>query len=1086
MWLESGLSTMETFNSTGISESTLRTISEKLGPEWEKLMEYLGLSPEEIFWIKKDQPDQTKSQIFRMLVKWRRKQSTCIDQLDALYRALMKICRGDIVEELKVAGGSIVSSVSAATHLADSPTEEEIQHDKATGPASLAPLLTSDTLPTPAKAPLGNTDTAPSPAPALLVTSDDGTSYAPAAEDSADSMSKQEQTQHAEPPSTPRISDSVLRRVAEKLGGEWKKLATSLGLSAAVVFCIQMDQPGQTENQIFNMLVKWRRKQPSNVDQTDALCRALRQIGREDIAEEMSEIARPRGPYCFDYLKQQVIQYYKQTATTIPAHPTVESRRVGIEDFSIPLCLIKKVPGKTKQGALVSLPEGRRFLDEAETITLDSMEDLFNPQSVGEIDKILLFGGAGMGKSTLLVQIAHSCIKLRPKSPLARFQLVLLIKLRQMQKSSCVLDAIFDQILPNNTNLTKHAVKGLIDEKESHIAFLLDGLDEIPSDVLHSKEGVYRVEDILSNRCLKTSFVLVTTRPHLVDYVLQGYPNYAQVQTTGFTSENTHRYIRTQFSYDQDGEALVHRLDHNSSLEKLSHVPIIALMLCAVWKNQKSLPAQITELYTDFIESLFRRRSVDSRVMAVVVNSMGGNAMQGLLNPKEERLVFDRREFQECGEPLLNQTFDVGLLQSETVTSGLKTNVLISFPHKSFQEYVAACHMVKLLEDGADRFRHQLKYITADNVLDKEYLLRFCCGRLKQAAGLILDHIRTMEGDEMQLQRLARLLLLESGTADFADKLVRPRKVSCERSEDLRSFSYYVKHVPQSLESAHVEISCKSKEDLYLLGEILLRRNVESGKSILVSYYMSHKGAEELQLLERILKNEHGKINLYVHIERESWFDWMCVSMSFARIQEHVSSFALRMNHRSRGDVLGLLSALKRCSLIALVLDSIDLRGWLQETDFPATSGLKYLQFRACRLQDDDLKDLIASLDAEQGLISLNIGRNQFSLNGVRALTGHLKGLSTIDQLWLHEIGLDAKSVREVVSRDMPHLQENGEGRFERKENQEEKEKKGLKKERVETPFVIISAEKLITDDERESEYRYIHRSRQRYSIDEL
>ncbi|XP_038062489.1 chromatin modification-related protein eaf-1-like [Patiria miniata] len=101
--------------------------------------------------------------------------------------------------------------------------------------------------------------------------------------------SQQEPTQQPPPQLQPGagITDPVLRKISERLGSEWRKLATHLGLSAAEIERIVMDNPGQTENQIFNMLVKWRCQQSTSVDQRDVLCTALMEIGRRDIVENL-------------------------------------------------------------------------------------------------------------------------------------------------------------------------------------------------------------------------------------------------------------------------------------------------------------------------------------------------------------------------------------------------------------------------------------------------------------------------------------------------------------------------------------------------------------------------------------------------------------------------------------------------------------------------------------------------------------------------------------------------------------------------------------------------------------------------------
>ncbi|XP_038062560.1 uncharacterized protein LOC119733052 [Patiria miniata] len=831
------------------------------------------------------------------------------------------------------------------------------------------------------------------------------------------------------------ITEPVLRKISERLGSEWRKLATHLGLSAAEINHIMMDDPGQTENQIFNMLVKWRRQQSTSTDQRDVLCTALMQIGRRDIVEDLIEITGLQGPYTFAYLHQQIIDNYKQTATTIPGHPTLQTCNVDIDEFFIPLHLGKNIPGKTTSEKSVTLPERKIFLDEAQHIILKSVDDLFNQEIVKEIN-ILLSGGAGTGKSTLLVKIANSCIALGSKPLHGRFDLVLWIKLRQMQQSSCVLDYIFDQILACNTKLTKHIVKGFIDDHESRTALLFDGFDEIPSHVLESEKGVYRVQDILHKRVLTKSFVLVTTRPHRKQYILRGHPNYAHVQTFGFTPHDRDQYIRLNLPDDADmGEALISHLKVNANLREMAVVPIISQMLCLVWKNQKSLPDRITELYEEFAVALFKRRNKDmsdKQVMSdmmSIIDSLGPVALQGLLDSKGERLLFKESEFQSD----FDEGRAVGFVQGEKFQCGPGEEVLFSFPHKSIQEYFAACHLVKLLDDDENNFCHQLKQIGEGNVLAMEYLLRFCCGRSRQAAGLILDHIREMQGDERELQGLARLLFLESGSEELAAKLVRPTKVRCKSNKDLKSLSYCLQHVTPPLEGTKFRMHVR-KQELTLLRGILLSDSMEPAKLIVVHYHLSEQEDEELSVLEETLgvmvdEQCRARLHTVVHIEEKSWFDVGRVSHSFFRMQEQTGRLGLAMIQRSLDEVFGLLKALKGCRLSYLILYGTDLHARMGDVSH-ISSSLITLQLPACRLVNDDVTDMISILPARHGLELLDLDDNAFSLDAVRALTHHLRGLPKLYRLRLHNIGLDDELIRQVVSQDLPRLKETAEGYF--------------------------------------------------------
>ncbi|XP_070564815.1 death domain-containing protein CRADD-like [Ptychodera flava] len=85
------------------------------------------------------------------------------------------------------------------------------------------------------------------------------------------------------------LCDSSLRDLAQGIGSEFETLGTYLGISHVNIQKIKGDNPYNTENQIYNMLIKWRNTCPSSEDKVDRLASALKKSGRTDLAETLRD-----------------------------------------------------------------------------------------------------------------------------------------------------------------------------------------------------------------------------------------------------------------------------------------------------------------------------------------------------------------------------------------------------------------------------------------------------------------------------------------------------------------------------------------------------------------------------------------------------------------------------------------------------------------------------------------------------------------------------------------------------------------------------------------------------------------------------
>ena len=83
------------------------------------------------------------------------------------------------------------------------------------------------------------------------------------------------------------LNDKYLRHLADKeLGDAWESLATELDFTLAEIKTFRRDNH-TTPDAIFDMLVKWKRKQPKEDSAVRDLIVAFERVRRQDLATHL-------------------------------------------------------------------------------------------------------------------------------------------------------------------------------------------------------------------------------------------------------------------------------------------------------------------------------------------------------------------------------------------------------------------------------------------------------------------------------------------------------------------------------------------------------------------------------------------------------------------------------------------------------------------------------------------------------------------------------------------------------------------------------------------------------------------------------
>ena len=428
------------------------------------------------------------------------------------------------------------------------------------------------------------------------------------------------------------------------------------------------------------------------------------------------------------YCRSKLEDHYQKTAT-VPTSVWCKKSVVDIHQIYTRLSWVKEkqTPAGTTQSEL------------------KHYSDLLTADKNGAIPKrILVQGQTGIGKSTFVKKLLVDWVEVNKEtgdgqtSVLKNFELVVAVNLKEVSKCQSLEDVIrMSNVFAKED---KYMTDGLIDyitNNQEKVLLIFDGYDEYRSGC--SSE----IYEIFRGSGLRSCCVLITTRISKADE-LRGLED-LHAEITGFSEVDRRDFMR-RFLADDEASALYrHLLDRN--LQELTKVPLLLLFFCTLWKRGQSkvFPESKTDLYTNIIQFIINHsyskrsspRYVNLQSSKEILSEIGKVALQGLLN--DDHLF----EYSQLSDAVLcDESVFIGLLQITEYTETLQPVGMVSFIHKSIQEFLAAWYIIyKCIPEGGSVGEIG---VNLEGCLALENVFQFMCGLSEDGASMAFTHLKSV------------------------------------------------------------------------------------------------------------------------------------------------------------------------------------------------------------------------------------------------------------------------------------------------------------------------------------------------------
>ena len=334
-----------------------------------------------------------------------------------------------------------------------------------------------------------------------------------------------------------------------------------------------------------------------------------------------------------------------------------------------------------------------------------SYDDLFKVESGKRpVRKILIEGDAGIGKTTLCIAVSEDWAN---GKLFQQFELVLLLPLRMKAVASAGSLPELLKLLHSNPRLRESVARYLEEGEGKSVLIIADGWDELSES--ERQEGSFLYQ--LLFELFPFMSIVVTSRPS-ASATLHQLPCIDRfIEVYGFSKECIVEYIKSEFASDQEKACrLLEQLKHNPLVESVCSVPLSCAIVCHLWHIlEETLPTTMTELYKKLILNIILRNIKKEDEFKHVQCLPNFDSLPSILREswyhlckfafqamEEDKIIFSKEELHCFFPQGLNKVLCFGLLLTSECTLETGCETSFHFLHLTFQEYLAALHLVNL------------------------------------------------------------------------------------------------------------------------------------------------------------------------------------------------------------------------------------------------------------------------------------------------------------------------------------------------------------------------------------------------------
>ena len=357
-------------------------------------------------------------------------------------------------------------------------------------------------------------------------------------------------------------------------------------------------------------------------------------------------------------------------------------------------------------------------------------------------------GMPGIGKSTFVKKLAvdwaehntgEACDQRR--DALGNFYIVVVIKLREVSHCSSLRDAFRSSyIFPLEDGRQLDDLLDYILNNQEKVLLVFDGYDEYRCGCNSELYQIFR------GNSLRNCCVMVTSRLSKAGDLLE----YADVRAeiTGFNLEDRKLFMKRILGTEEEAKRLYAHLETCNLVDE-ARVPILLLFFSTLWKTGKSssFSRKRTELYVAIVQCILdygEGRCSPPRFGKVddytdILAAIGEVALESLL---EDDLLFEYHRLSDA--VLCEKSTILGFLQITDCVESLRPAGMVSFIHKSIQEFLAAWFITHRCIPNGTLFGPDRQALTFEDCESLDNVFQFVCGLSNKGAEKIFQHLQSL------------------------------------------------------------------------------------------------------------------------------------------------------------------------------------------------------------------------------------------------------------------------------------------------------------------------------------------------------